>query len=35
MESSRLEKDKKIEDNIIKKVRNLFRPKKENQAIKD
>ena len=29
MENSRLEKDKKIEDNIIKDVRNLFRLKTE------
>ena len=35
MKRSRLEKDKNIEDNIIKDVRNLFRLKKENKAIKD
>ena len=29
MKSSRLEKDKRIEDNIIKDVRNLFRLEKE------
>ena len=29
MKNSRLEKDKKIEDNITKDVRNLFRLKKE------
>ena len=29
MKSSRFEKDKKIEGNIIKDVRNLFRLKKE------
>ena len=34
MESSRLQKDKTIEDNVIKNVRNLFRLKKENIAIK-
>ena len=32
MKSLRLEKDKKIEDNIIKDVRNIFRLKKENKA---
>ena len=35
MKRSRLEKAKNIEDNIIKDVRNLFRLKKENKAIKD
>ena len=35
MKSLRLEKDKIIEESIIKDVRNLFRPKKENKAIKD
>ena len=35
MKRSRLEKDKNIEDNMIKDVRNLFRLKKENKAIKD
>ena len=34
IKSSRLEKDKKIEDNIIKDIRNLFKLKKENKAIK-
>ena len=34
MESSRLQKDKTIEDNVIENVRNLFRLKKENIAIK-
>ena len=32
MRSRRLEKDKKIEDNIIKYVRNLFRLKKETDV---
>ena len=32
MKCSRLEKVKKIEENIIKNVRNLFRLKKENKA---
>ena len=32
MKCSRLEKVKKIEENIIKNVRNLFRPKKENKT---
>ena len=36
MKSSRLEKDKKIENNIIKDMRNLFRLKKVNDtAIKN
>ena len=35
MKSSGLEKDKKIEDNTIKNVRNLFRLTKENETIKD
>ena len=37
MKSSRYEKDKKIEDNIIKDVRNLFRLKKEidDTTVKD
>ena len=35
MKSPRPEKDKKIEDIIIKYVRNLFRLTKENEAIKD
>ena len=34
IKSSRLEKDKKIEDNVIKDIRNLFKLKKENKAIK-
>ena len=34
IKSSRLEKDKKIEDNVIKDLRNLFKLKKENKAIK-
>ena len=34
MKSSSIEKDKKIEDKIIKDIRNLFRLKKENEAIK-
>ena len=34
VKSSSLEKDKKIEDNIIKDIRNLFKLKKENKAIK-
>ena len=29
MQISRLEKDKKVEDNIIKDIRNLFRLKKK------
>ena len=34
IKSSRLEKDKKIEDNVIKDIRNLFKVKKGNKAIK-
>ena len=34
IKSSRLEKDKKIEDNVIKDIRNLFKMKKENKEIK-
>ena len=34
IKSSRLEKEKKIEDNVIKDIRNLFKLKKENKAIK-
>ena len=33
MKSSRLGKNKKIEDNIVKNVRSFFRLKKENEAI--
>ena len=35
MNSSRLEKDTKIEDNIIKDVRNLFRLKREKKKKKN
>ena len=37
MKSSRLEKDKNVEDNIIKDLKNLFRLKKEvdDTTIKD
>ena len=35
MKSSRPEKDKKMEDTIIKDVRNFFRLKKEIKAIKN
>ena len=31
MNSSRLERDKRIKHNIIKDIRDLFRPKKENE----
>ena len=35
MENSRLDKDNKIENNIIRDIRNLFKLKKENEAIKN
>ena len=35
MNSSRLEKILKMEENVIKDIRNLFKLKKENEATKD